>query len=142
MSPTRRGSTTIEQLVTMTILAITATIALVGGGPVLDAAAVEAATQEAATLFALARDHALATGTPTAVRIDGPAQHLIVHAARDTIAIARFAESHVRIEASRDSMAYGPSGLGTGAANLRLTLTRGHRADTITVSRLGRVSHL
>jgi Tfp pilus assembly protein FimT len=142
MSHPRRGTTTIEQLVTMTILAIVATIAVVGGAPVLDAAAVEAAAQQTTTLFALARDHALATGTTTAVRIEGPTQRLIVHAARDTIAIARFTESHVRLDASRDSMAYGPSGLGTGAANLRLTLTRGRRADTITVSRLGRVSHL
>jgi hypothetical protein len=36
-------------------------------------------------------------------------------------------------------MAYQASGLGLGAANLRLVLRRRARADTITVSRLGRV---
>ncbi|HEY0928274.1 MAG TPA: GspH/FimT family pseudopilin [Gemmatimonas sp.] len=136
----RRGSTTVEQLVVLTILAISAGIAIIGGGPVLDAAAVEASAQETATLFALARDQALAGGVATAVRIDRPTQRILVHVARDTLAIASFASSRVTLDATRDSMAYHPSGLGAGAANLRVTLTRGRRADTITVSRLGRVS--
>jgi hypothetical protein len=36
-------------------------------------------------------------------------------------------------------MAYAANGLGVGGANLRLVLSRGRRADTINVSRLGRV---
>jgi hypothetical protein len=45
----------------------------------------------------------------------------------------------VALEATRDSLAYGPDGLGVGAANLRLVLRRGAAADTLSVSRLGRV---
>ncbi len=135
-----RGSTTIEQLLTLTVLAILATITIVGSGRLLDAAAVEAAMQEAAALFALAREHALATGMSTALRID-PGQHrLVVHTGADTLATAQFARSHIRLTSSRDSMAYAASGLGAGAANLRLVLSRGHRSDTLLVSRLGRVS--
>jgi hypothetical protein len=36
-------------------------------------------------------------------------------------------------------MVYDPRGLGFGAANLSLVLSRGDAADTLTVSRLGRV---
>jgi len=36
-------------------------------------------------------------------------------------------------------MAYAASGLGYGASNLRVIVRRGASADTITVSRLGRV---
>jgi hypothetical protein len=45
----------------------------------------------------------------------------------------------VRLEPSRDSMAYAPSGLGWGGANLRVVVRRGAAADTVVVSRLGRV---
>ena len=140
MTEPRAGTTTVEQIITMTVLAIIAGMAVVGGGPVLDAAAVEAASQQTVTLLAFARDQALATGSSTAVRVDRASQRIIVHVARDTLAMAAFATSRVVLNATRDSMAYGPSGLGAGAANLRITLTRGRRADTITVSRLGRVA--
>lgn len=136
----RRGSTTIEQLLTLTLLAILATIAIVSSGPLLDAAAVETGAREAASLFALARDNALATGTATAVRIDRARHRLVVHAGVDTVATALFARSHIHLTSTRDSMTYAASGLGTGAANLRLVLSRGHRSDTVVVSRLGRVS--
>jgi len=36
-------------------------------------------------------------------------------------------------------MAYAPNGLGYGASNLTLVLRRGERAETLVVSRLGRV---
>jgi hypothetical protein len=45
----------------------------------------------------------------------------------------------VRLSASRDSMAYDARGLGLGAANLSLVIRRGAAAETVFVSRLGRV---
>jgi hypothetical protein len=45
----------------------------------------------------------------------------------------------VSMVATRDSMAYLPSGLGYGAANMSVFLERGDRLDTISISRLGRV---
>lgn len=134
------GTTTVEQLLVLVTLGLLAAIALSSGVPLLQAAAVETASRETASLFAFARDHALATGARTAVRLDTHRQRVLVHRGPDTLAVADFQERGVQLEATRDSMAYGGSGLGVGAANLRVVLTRGGRADTLTVSRLGRVS--
>lgn len=134
------GFSTVEQIVVMTILAITVAIAIPASVPLINAAAVESASQQTTALFALARDYAITSGSPTAVRIDQPAQRLTVHSGKDTIAQTSFANSHIRVRASRDSMAYAPTGLGSGAANLQISLSLANSADTITVSRLGRVS--
>lgn len=137
--PPRLGTTTVEQVVVITLLGLLALLTLTSGVPLLEAAAVETATRDATALFALARDHALAAGERTAVRLDGPRQRVVVHVGPDTLATADLLQRGVHLRATRDSMAYAPNGLGLGAANLRLVLSRGARADTITVSRLGRV---
>lgn len=135
----RRGSTLIEQLITVSMLALVAAISSSSASRVLDSAAVKAASWEACASFAQARDHALATGMATAVRIDPSRQMLIVHSHADTIARKSFHNSNVKLSSTRDSMSYNGSGLGSGAANLTLYLSRNQRSDTITVSRLGRV---
>lgn len=135
----RLGSTSVEQLLVLTILGILAALTLTGGAPLLEAAAVETAAREATALFALARDHALSAGERTAVHLDRAGGRVIVHAGSDTLATADFTQRGVRVAATRDSMAYAANGLGVGGANLRLVLSRGRRADTINVSRLGRV---
>jgi type II secretory pathway pseudopilin PulG len=139
MRTVRRGTTIVELAVVLSMLAALALLALGSGIPLLDAAAVETAGREASGLFALAREHALAANQRTVVRIDTAAARIAVYTGTDTLARADFAASGVRLESTRDSMAYHASGLGVGAANLRLVLRRRARADTITVSRLGRV---
>jgi hypothetical protein len=58
----------------------------------------------------------------------------------DTLLVHRFgADLGVTLEVSRDSVIYGPSGRGYGATNTTLIVRRGSAADTVTVSRLGRV---
>jgi type II secretory pathway pseudopilin PulG len=46
----------------------------------------------------------------------------------------------VEVDVTRDSITYAPTGMGYGAANTRIVVSRGRRADTVTTSRLGRVS--
>lgn len=135
----RAGFSSLEQLIVLSLLSALALLTIASGAPLLEAAAMETAVRDATSLFAFARDHALSSGERTAVRVDATHHRLLVHAGRDTLAAADFALRAVRLSASRDSMAYAPSGLGVGAANLTLILTRGSRADTIVVSRLGRV---
>jgi Tfp pilus assembly protein FimT len=105
----------------------------------LDTATVLVARQEATALLALARGHALAVGRATAVSVQGAEARLVVHAGTDTLRAASWRALGVTLDATRDSLAYGPDGLGVGAANLRLILRRGAAADTLSVSRLGRV---
>lgn len=136
----RRGTTLVEQMVVLTLLGLLAGIVFRSVRQSLDHLAVHSASRDARDTFAAAREHAVAAGERTAVQIDPARAELSVHAGGDTIAVRPVGALHgVSVSSSRDSMAYTPSGLGYGAANLRLILTRGTSAETVTVSRLGRV---
>lgn len=136
----RPGLTLLELTITITFLGILAALAVRPVGRRLDQAAVAAAAAEATAAFALARDHAAAEARSVAVSIDERGGNLTVHAAGDTLHHrALHAAYDVVLHTTRDSMAYAPNGLGTGAANLTLILRRGSAASTIRVSRLGRV---
>ena len=136
----RQGTTLIEQLIAITLLGILLAVAVRSGIGLLDKAAARAAAREASDAFAAARDHAVAYGVRTAVHINTVEDRVVIHALTDTIARLFPGKTyHVQLEASRDSMAYAPSGLGWGASNLRLVMKRGAAAETLTVSRLGRV---
>ena len=137
---TRHGSTLIEQVILLAVLGVVTAVGVVGGSRLLDTATVHGATREVAELFSLARDRAMATGTLTAVQLDAVRARVVVHSGTDTLARLDLRRQHaVRLEATRDSMAYLSSGLGYGAANLRVIISRGASHDTLTVSRLGRV---
>ncbi len=135
----RRGATLLEQLCILALTGSLMAVALASGASLLAALDVSMATQETVDLLSLARDHAVATGDRTAVHFDLPGARVLVHAATDTIAVADFHGSGLTLQSTRDSLTYAPSGLGVGAANLRVVVSRGTHADTITVSRLGRV---
>lgn len=122
------------------IAALLGAIALPRFGEQRDRAAVSHATRILADAFATARAEAMATSQPVAVRLDGASAAVTVRIGTDTIEYRTLGASHgVSIAATRDSMAYAPGGLGVGAANLTVTLTRGSASGTVTVSRLGRV---
>ena len=107
---------------------------------VIDGAHVHAASRNVSELLAFARDRAVATGQRTAVRFDGLHHRVLVHSGHDTVAkLSLHDDAGVSLSASRDSLSYQSSGLGYGAANLRVIVSRGAAQDTITVSRLGRV---
>jgi len=124
----------------MSVIGICVAVGAAGSARALDAAAVRGATREIVELLFLARDRSMATGLRTAVRLDNAAERVVVHAGADTIARLDLRSTrHVHLASTRDSMAYLPSGLGFGAANLRIVVSRGHSHDTVTVSRLGRI---
>lgn len=136
----RRGSTLVEQLVALTLLGILLAVAVKSSAYLADRAATRAAGRDAADAFAAARDQAIATNARTAVRVSEQNGTLAVHRGTDTLMRLHLGAQHrVNVHATRDSMAYSSLGLGWGAANLRLILTRGAAAETLTVSRLGRV---
>lgn len=135
----RRGSTLLEQVLVVTIVGIGVALATVGAVRLLDAAHVHAAARDVAAMFTLARDRAMATDEPAAVRLDAMHQQVRVHVTSDTVAVLDLRARGVTLLTTRDSMTYTSNGLGFGAANLRVILARGRSQDTITVSRLGRV---
>ncbi|MCU0617766.1 MAG: hypothetical protein MUD17_11890 [Gemmatimonadaceae bacterium] len=137
---TRRGTTLIEQLIGLSLLSLLFGISVHGASTLRDRLAVRAARHAVRDALAFARERAIAGGTRVAVRIDRARSRVVVHVGTDTLYRAPLASTWgVALDATRDSTAYGASGLGVGAANLSLILRRGALADTITVSRLGRV---
>jgi len=136
----RRGTTLPELLVVLTVVGVLATIAAGRTTALRDRMSVRSAATETVATFALARRWSVSRAARTAIEIDTASASLIVRSYADTIARRRLASSHgVRVSASRDSMAYAPNGLGYGASNLTIVLSRGSAAETISVSRLGRV---
>jgi Tfp pilus assembly protein FimT len=136
----RPGHTLAELVVALAAAAVLAAAGARAAGHARDGAAVRAAGAELRAAFAAARALAALRGAPAAVRLDSAAGAAAVHAGADTVRrLALRARYGVRLAATRDSMAYAPPGVGRGAANLRAVLTRGAAADTVVVSRLGRI---
>jgi Tfp pilus assembly protein FimT len=136
----RTGATLVEQTVVLAVLGVLSAIAFRGISTLLDGLAVRAAAREVRDVFASAREHAVASGARTAVQIDPALAELVAHAGADTVTARSVGQLHgVTLQTSRDSMAYSPSGLGYGASNLSIILVRQTSAETVTVSRLGRV---
>ena len=138
----RHGTTLPEIMIVLTIAGILGSVAVVRGVVLRDRISVRAAAAETVSAFALARRWSLSRASRTAIAFDTAAASLTVLSFADTIARRRLGSSHgVTLSASRDSMAYAPNGLGYGASNLTLIVRRGAAAETIFVSRLGRVRH-
>ncbi|HEX9565499.1 MAG TPA: GspH/FimT family pseudopilin [Gemmatimonadaceae bacterium] len=135
----RSGFTLLELSVSLVLVGLMAGLTMPRYVAWRDRIAVEAAASTAVSLLATARHAALRRAAVTAVRFDTGTAEVLVHSRSDTIERRPLGEVHgVRLTATRDSIAYGPAGLGYGAANTRLVMTRGAAAETVTVSRLGR----
>jgi len=135
-----RGATLPELILVLTIVGILGTIAIPRTVRWRDRLSVRAAAVETVATFAMARRWSLSRSSRTAITVDTVAATLTVRSFSDTIARRNLTSSHgVTLSASRDSMAYAPNGLGYGASNLTMVLRRGAAAETIFVSRLGRV---
>ena len=136
----RRGVTLVELLVV-----IVATIVALGSvlprlRTIVDHAAVQNAARDSRHAFAFARRRALTLGSYVAVRIDSAGRALIVADDQGPMSTRALGAAYgVSVRANRDSRTYTPLGLGYGGANLSLVISRGEAAETIAVSREGRV---
>lgn len=107
-----------------------------------DRARVDAATHEIARLYDGARFRAVHRGRFVTVTVDTLAGTVSVEES-GTGGVRREMEvAHgVALRVTRRVTTFSPTGLGYGAANTSVIVRRGSAADTVVVSRLGRLRH-
>lgn len=138
----RAGTTLIELMVVVGIVAVLAAISIPRATRYMDRIQVSGATREIATMFATARMAAIARASLVSVLIDEGTGTVSVVSGRDTMVTRTVGKNFgVTLKATRDSMSYNSVGLGYGAANLRVIVSRGTWADSVVTSRLGRIRY-
>ena len=138
----RHAFTVIELTITLFILSILSAIAIPRAGRFLDRIHVRGAVVEIESLFSTARHIAIARSAQATVDIDTLEQTIYVSVGRDTLRKREIGRAHgVRLAATRVRMSYSATGMGYGAANLSVVVQRNSVADTVFVSRLGRLRH-
>lgn len=137
-----RGFTLIEVVIVVTIAGLLSAITISRAGGFIDRIEVHSATMEAESMFSRARHIAIARGTQTTLDIDPVRSTLSIRGASEVLSGRDLRAAHgVSLGTNRTSITYSPIGVGYGAANFTMILSRGRAADTIYVSRLGRVRH-
>ncbi len=141
-SRVRHAFTIIEITVTLCILSVLSAIAVPRAGKLLDRVQVRGAVLEVESIFSSARHIAIARAAQTTVDIDTVARTIYVSVGGDTVRKKEIGTDHaVQLSASRLRMSYAATGMGYGAANLSVVVRRSASADTVFVSRLGRLRH-
>ena len=138
----RRGLTLLEIAIVIAIVAVIGAIATPALLRRLDRGKVRHATSEILSTLSLARSTAVAREAPVTVTFDSVRSTVTVAADADTLLSRMLGAIYgIALRSNRDSLVYGPTGLGYGAANQSVVITRGTAADTVVISRLGRVRH-
>jgi prepilin-type N-terminal cleavage/methylation domain-containing protein len=136
----KRGLTLIEVLIVLTIAGTLMAIAYPKAQLTLDRISVHSAASDLQLMLSSAREFALASHSTVAVDFADPKAGVRVHRGSDVFYSRNIASAHgVKLTSTRDSLAYGPLGLGVGAANLSIIVRRRAAVETVFVSRLGRV---
>ena len=135
----RKGYTLLEQLVVLTVMTILLTLVAPRTLSALDRSAVRNARRELVSALGSARGSAQSRAERVMVAMDSTGGLLRILAGTDTLLVRPLrAELGVALAASRDTITYGASGRGYGAANSTIVLSRGTAAETVSVARLGR----
>jgi len=135
----RNGYTLLEQLVVLAVMTILLTLVGPRTLSALDRSAVRNARRELVSALGSARGSAQSRAERVMVAMDSAGGLLRILAGSDTLLVRPLhAELGVVLAASRDTITYGASGRGYGAANSTIVLSRGTAAETVYVARLGR----
>jgi len=136
----RLGATLFETLVVLAVAAMALAIAVPRFQLALDRLSVRSAAVDLRATLHSARWSALSSQAAVAVHLDDAAGTVKVLRSGRQLLSRNLASAHgVVLGATRDSLAFGPMGLGRGAANLSIILRRRAAAETVFVSRLGRI---
>ncbi len=135
----RKGYSLLEQLVVIAVMTILFTIIGPRTLSALNRSAVRNARMQLVSALSAARGAAQSRSERVSVAMDSTAGLLRIFAGSDTLLVRPLrAELGVALSASRNSVIYGASGRGYGAANSTIVLSRGAAAETVYVARLGR----
>lgn len=135
-----KGTTMAELVAVLVLTAFILAIAIPRMRYAVERAAVRGAVADVVTTLSAARQLAVSNRGRVWVAIDASAATLRVLRDGDTLMTRPLGRLfRVTVRSTRDSLAYDARGLGSGAANLTFVVVRGMTADTVVVSRLGRV---
>lgn len=138
----RKGFNVIEMTIVLAIVAVLSAITLPRAGGFVDSIEVRGAVTEIDAIFSTARHAAIARGSQSVLEIDPELGVMMIRVGADTLQRREVGAAHgVSIDSNRTSITYSPIGVGYGAANLTMIVSRKRAADTLYVSRLGRVRH-
>jgi type II secretory pathway pseudopilin PulG len=138
--PRRSGHSAAELIVVLAVAGVVLSLAIPRIELALDRMSVQEARRAVVAVLHDAR--VLALASHSAVAVDLQPGSGIFRVRRDTEVVFTRAVGPlhgVTVSATRDSLAYDARGLGYGAANLSIVVRRRAAADTVFVSRLGRV---
>lgn len=129
-------------MVAVGLIALLSAIAFPRMGGLRDWIAADQAAREITTALAIARHSAAMRGTRVRLRIAADSLRLEGLGSDGWEAwwgAPGPARLGVRLTISNPTVVFGPTGIGWGASNTSIGLRRGSQAETITVSRVGRV---
>jgi prepilin-type N-terminal cleavage/methylation domain-containing protein len=139
-SERKPGFTLLELVLVLALTTLITSVAVPWANRFRDGISVGSASAEAYALFGIARHSAILRARGTVLEIDTVGRRILVLSGTDTLRARPLGALHgVRLEASGLTTSYAPNGLGVGVSNLTLIIRKGRAADTLTVSRLGRV---
>jgi len=135
-----RGFTVIELLIAMMIAGVLLAISIPHAQHQLDKTVVQSAREDVRATLTFARTLALAGYSRVTIRIDSANGTLRVRQNGEQVLSRGVSHAHgVELTATRDSLVYDAHGIGRGAANLSVVVRRRAAAETVFVSRMGRI---
>lgn len=140
MNDVRKGTTLVELVLAMAVLGVLTSIAVPRAASLVDRISVRGATQDVVLALGAARAASSRRGAYASFVADTRTGHLRVVSGGEILLERDVLHTRgVRLEASRESVTFAPGGLGWGAANTTVIVSRGARSDTVVMSRLGRI---
>jgi Tfp pilus assembly protein FimT len=137
-----RGATLVELTTVTLIIGVMASMVAPPVRRYLDGAAVGAAAERFAAVHAAARQTAILKGRLARYEVDRSATTLTLSLRSplgvwDTLRAVALGD--VRLTVSQPTVTFSPLGIGFGASNTTVIISRGAAAETLTVSRTGRL---
>jgi prepilin-type N-terminal cleavage/methylation domain-containing protein len=140
MKPPGRGFTIVELVVGIVLLGIVLAVAASRFSEYRDRMAVQSAAADIGAALAYARQTAVTRRSPVTASLDSAGGRILLYTGGGQFGVRQLRTTYgVSLSGNRDSVTYDARGIGFGASNLTIVIRKGVAADSVVVSRLGRV---